>query len=246
MRFEPVLIKEEKIMRKLFITARLVLISLLATASRQSSQLSVSVSQNQIIRMSIDQGPLSAPGKSVLIDCIKPGYHFISVVGYSRSNDYYQSEESIFSNYVYIPSSSIITAVIDCKNNFIVSNLAPFHHRINRLDIQDLYKRPDFFCKEEQIFPMCEIDFERLKCSVISKNFEHSKLQIARQAIASNHVTTKQVSELMQLLTFESSRLELAEQAYEHTIDKQNYYQVNDSFTFESSISELNHFIQRS
>ena len=55
---------------------------------------------------------------------------------------------------------------------------------------------------------------------------------------------SRQVSELMQLMTFESSMLELAKNAYMHTLDKQNYYLANDAFNFESSIEDLNRFIQ--
>ena len=55
---------------------------------------------------------------------------------------------------------------------------------------------------------------------------------------------SRQVSELMQLMTFESSMLELAKNTYMHTLDKQNYYLANDAFNFESSIEDLNRFIQ--
>jgi len=51
------------------------------------------------------------------------------------------------------------------------------------------------------------------------------------------------VKELVGLFTFESSKLEIAKAAYGRTIDKNNFYQVNDAFTFSSSVDELSEYI---
>jgi hypothetical protein len=48
----------------------------------------------------------------------------------------------------------------------------------------------------------------------------------------------------MSLFNFESSRLEFAKFAYGYTYDLGNYFIVNDAFNFESSISELDRYIQ--
>ena len=49
----------------------------------------------------------------------------------------------------------------------------------------------------------------------------------------------------MGLLSFESNKLELAKFAYRFVADKQKFFLVNDSFTFESSIGELDRFVRR-
>jgi hypothetical protein len=85
-----------------------------------------------------------------------------------------------------------------------------------------------------------------LKASVRSKSFESAKLEICKQALYSNKVTSSQVAQLLDLMTFESSKLELAKFAYGRTVDKGNYYLVNNSFTFGSSISELGDYIRGS
>jgi hypothetical protein len=48
----------------------------------------------------------------------------------------------------------------------------------------------------------------------------------------------------MLLFSFEDTRLEFAQYAYAYTLDLRNYYKLNDAFTFESSIDELNKYIQ--
>jgi len=47
----------------------------------------------------------------------------------------------------------------------------------------------------------------------------------------------------MLLFSFEATRLDFAKFAYKYTYDISNYYKLNDAFTFESSIEELNNFI---
>ena len=92
-------------------------------------------------------------------------------------------------------------------------------------------------------WPMSEHDFNQAKGTIASKSFEDSKLTIAKQIINSNCLFSKQVREIMLLFSFEATRLDFAKYAYGYTYDLKNYYKVNDAFTFESSIDDLNNFI---
>lgn len=92
-------------------------------------------------------------------------------------------------------------------------------------------------------WPMDPPAFENVKQSIASKTFEDSKLTIAKQVISSNCLLSGQVKEIMLLFTFEETRLELAKFAYGHTFDIGNFFMLNDAFTFESSIDELNQYI---
>ena len=49
----------------------------------------------------------------------------------------------------------------------------------------------------------------------------------------------------MNLFSFEDSKLQYAKYAYTYTFDLGNYYKVNDAFTFEMSIEELNEYISK-
>ena len=91
--------------------------------------------------------------------------------------------------------------------------------------------------------PMSRGDFESFKSSVTSKSFEESKMTVAKQVLNTNCLTSAQVREVMNLFTFEETKLDFAKYAYGHTYDLGNYYKVNDAFQFESSIEELNNYI---
>ncbi|MBS1764157.1 MAG: DUF4476 domain-containing protein, partial [Bacteroidetes bacterium] len=91
--------------------------------------------------------------------------------------------------------------------------------------------------------PMAPQDFESLKQSISSKSFEDSKMTIAKQVLQNNCLLTSQVKQIMGLFTYEQSKLDFAKYAYGYTYDIGNYFKVNDMFTFESSIDELNQYI---
>jgi len=91
--------------------------------------------------------------------------------------------------------------------------------------------------------PMGQNSFDQALESISSKTFESSKLTIAKQIVGANCLLCRQVKEIMKLFTFESNRLEFAKYAYKYTWDTGNYFLLNDAFQYETSIDELNRFI---
>ncbi|MCK5823685.1 MAG: DUF4476 domain-containing protein [Bacteroidales bacterium] len=91
--------------------------------------------------------------------------------------------------------------------------------------------------------PMKHSDFVSAKRTIASKSFEDSKLKIAKQITSSNCLLASQVKEIMQIFGFESTRVKYAKYAYAYTYDVGNYFKVNDAFEYESSIDELDEFI---
>ena len=92
-------------------------------------------------------------------------------------------------------------------------------------------------------YPMNPQDFAGIKASIMSKSFESTKLEIAKQVLGQRCMTSAQVSDIMGVFDFESTKLDFAKFAYGRTYDIGNYYMINDAFTFESSISDLNSYI---
>lgn len=85
--------------------------------------------------------------------------------------------------------------------------------------------------------------FASLRHSVIAQGFDSNRLAIAQQGIRYNGATSAQVAELMGLLSFESRKLELAKSSYAFVADPQNFFVVNNMFSFSSSVRELDRFI---
>ena len=91
--------------------------------------------------------------------------------------------------------------------------------------------------------PMEQQNFQNVKQTISSKNFEESKLTIAKQVLNNNCLLTSQIKEILLLFNFEDTKLEFAKYAYGYTYDIGNYYMLNDAFQFETSINELNKYI---
>jgi hypothetical protein len=92
-------------------------------------------------------------------------------------------------------------------------------------------------------YGMSASNFDALKNTIRNQSFDSSKLTVAQQAVASNYLTAAQVAELVQLFSFESSKVDIAKYAYSRTVDRNNYYLVSNAFTYSSSIDELSGYI---
>lgn len=91
--------------------------------------------------------------------------------------------------------------------------------------------------------PLNPNEFSEIKESIQSKDFENTRLTIAKQIIQNNCLTSSQVKEILGIFDFENTKLEFAKYAYDRTYDINNYYKVNDAFEFENSIQDLNKYI---
>ncbi len=87
-------------------------------------------------------------------------------------------------------------------------------------------------------------DFADLKNSVERQSFSDTKMTIAKQGTKGGFFTASQIREMMNLFTFETNKLEYAKFAYTYCIEKNKYYQVNDVFSFSSSVDELNKYLE--
>ncbi len=90
---------------------------------------------------------------------------------------------------------------------------------------------------------MSSTNFEEAKKAIANKSFAEDRMTVSKQILKANCLSVKQVKAVMGLFSYEESRLEFAKLAYAKTVDKGNYYQVNDAFSFSGSITELDKFL---
>jgi len=91
--------------------------------------------------------------------------------------------------------------------------------------------------------PMHQSDFNSLKSQVRARYFDSSRMTVAKQACRFNCMTSDQVRDLCREFSYESSKLEFAEYAFEYCYDRYRYYIVGQAFTYSSSVDQLNRFI---
>ncbi|MFT2010390.1 DUF4476 domain-containing protein [Pontibacter sp. 13R65] len=86
-------------------------------------------------------------------------------------------------------------------------------------------------------------DFDKLLESIKAREQESTKLTIARAAIRSNSITAEDLKELLDQFGYEGSRVEFAKFAYDSVCDKERFYYVYDAFEFDTSIQEMERYI---
>lgn len=94
-------------------------------------------------------------------------------------------------------------------------------------------------------FAMSDDNFAELVNSINAKPMEDARLAVAKQGVSANCVSAAQVRKLMDLFSFEDNKLALTKFSYDRTVDKNNYFKVNDGFSFDSSVDSLNDYISQ-
>jgi hypothetical protein len=85
-----------------------------------------------------------------------------------------------------------------------------------------------------------DADYEMALKSVSVRSSEKGKLTSAKQIVSTNCFTTDQARRMVQLLSTEKARLDLAVFAYPFVLDKGAYFKMNGVFAEEKSIDEMN------
>jgi hypothetical protein len=230
--------REDNSMKKMF-TAALMSLNMVVNANHLNSELSISSRDHSMIAVAVDQMWMGTPQCNVDAENITPGNHWINIAKY----DVYNAMQPIivFSGYVYIPEQSKVVAMISCSNRFRILQVLPIAPP--SCVYEQEYNNNNYNYNNQPCI-ISDYDFNLLRNSIESKSFDSTKLEIAKQAVNNYHFSAAQVAQLMRLFTFESDKLEFAKYAYHKTIDKNRYFILNDEFTFSSSISELNSYLQ--
>lgn len=92
-------------------------------------------------------------------------------------------------------------------------------------------------------YEMDATNFASAKKSISSKSFADSKMTVAKQIADNNCLSAQQIKEIANLFDFEDDKLVFAKYAYNRCVDQNNYFKVNEAFQFDSSVDELNDFI---
>ena len=87
-------------------------------------------------------------------------------------------------------------------------------------------------------------DFSKMKQSVESKPFSDTKMSTAKVAAKNSCLSVNQVKEICKLFSMDDEKLAYAKFAYDYCIDKANFYQVSEIFSFSSTTEDLNKFLE--
>lgn len=198
-------------------------------------------SHSGFITVRIDGQYFPQPTDHFYLEHMQPGNHKIEIFRTENYNYYGHTmpkKQKIFSGVVFIEGSSIVNAVIDPRNGFYVAHIDPKYANASYYEPYQPYSEI-----HPTVYAMPAASFSALLATVRDQWFDDTKKDIALQALQYNYLSTAQVTQLLHSFTFEDTKLSLAKAAYAKVTDPQNYFMVNDAFTFSSSVSELSDYI---
>ena len=217
---------------------------LFVTVLHAQTKLSITMAGNTAIRIVIDDRNYICQDNSLTIDDLTPGYHSIKLflVKKERWNN------PSYGQMVY-------------NANIMLKSQAYTDIMVNRfgkalLDEQPL-SRGDYYDNDRgwnnnnpvnntprSPQQMQDNAFAAAREAIRKENFDNSRMTVAQQIADNNYFTAAQVKELIKLFSFEERRVDFAKYAYGKTIDRNNYFILNEVFNFTKSKEDLADYIK--
>lgn len=215
----------------------------------EGSRLSISsLATSAEMKIEVDGRKFTMKNNSITLSYLAEGYHQVKIFREKKGKGFAfgRNDVIVYSNSVFLKRGFHLDITVNRFGKVLLDE-----RRIDRdddwyQDEDDYYDNGNGGWNDGYGNVMNGREFEVLKESLRKEWFEANRLISVRFIIDKNNFTTQQVKEFMLLFTFEKNRLEIARYAYSKTVDKKNYYLVNEALTFSSSKDELARFIRNS
>ena len=260
LRVQPVRFNKIRVqVKKVFTLAVIALTVLSASAQFGQSILNLRLNDNAPFKVFIDGRQTGGVDNVIQLSNLQGGNHFLQVYKIGRASGHghgYGQTFNAFSGMIVLTANAeswvtVYPELHKVKFDDIRAFMDP--NNTNKLDVRLPKPLIHERCENELPnhapitpigpMPMCAGDFSQLKQTITNADFENTRLSIFKQALPYNYFTTSQVRELMHLFWFEGTKLDVAKLAYPKTIDRNNYYLVNNEFSFSGSVDELGNYI---
>jgi Domain of unknown function (DUF4476) len=247
-----------KCMKKIFtLFASLILgIAVFAADAKPKSMLTVKSNDLSDVRVVLDGKRFESGSNTVSIQDLNAGIHTIKVYR-QKMNGFFNIKgkryEVVYSTSLNIKPATLIKITIDRNGRTSMEESKIARGRFDR--DRDYGRDKDFSYDRDGQWGdydtnygyekgMNDGEFSQVLQSISTEWLESNKLKSATQIVRSNSLSSAQVKQLVLLFNFETNKLDLAKQAYANTVDKKNYFMINDVFSFNSSKDDLARFIR--
>ncbi len=212
-------------------------------------KLTVSTTTFETVRVLIDGNDYNSKGNDneFVINDIRPGYHTVKVFRKKKSRNNYDGKfnrnlQMIYSGNIYVKPQCHVDIVINRFGKAFTDerrmDAGYYDENVENDDHGGWGNNNDNYMQ-----PMNSRTFDQFKQVLRNESFDNTRLVVAKQTIATNYFSSAQVKEIVLLFSFENSKLEIAKYCYQYTVDKNNYFILNDAFSYSSSKEELARFM---
>ena len=237
-------------MSRLLYSLVIVLTTAVAAFARndERSVLEIRLSDHSPLVVSIDGRQYDKYGRTITIGNLPKGWHDLRVYEYLEYKKGGARAKLLYTGRIRIAAGSVTECVVDIETRRM---------RIHTMDIEDAYVDYDQPHTDEPGNPTGEEpytnsnvlnnkDLNDLKTRVDDRITDTDKLKLMKSVLEQRTYYSVQVRTMLNWLAFESSRLDFAKWSYNRVLDKQEYWKLEDMFTFSSSKDEFNEHISSS
>jgi hypothetical protein len=89
-----------------------------------------------------------------------------------------------------------------------------------------------------------EVDYNNFLTAIKNQSFEKDKESYIKTYMKNAYLTTAQIKTIVALLTYDSSKLDIAKFFFTNCVDKQNYFNVAEIMQFSSSKNDLKDYVK--
>lgn len=226
-------------MRKILLTLSFFVALCAFAAPPRGGKLTIYSHDKSTIRITIDGRRYPLEYNMLVLNDVEPGNHTIKITEVQASgyNVPTNREKVLYNGSVYVRSNYHVDIVINRYGKTLIDEMDINSSSYN----EEVYDNDGDYNYGNAI---SDLDFDALKRSLQQEKFTSNRMTKAKTAISSNYFKTEQVRQMAQLFSFEDDKMQLVKQAYPKTVDRTNYYQLTDIFSFSSSKDALTRFIQ--
>lgn len=213
------------------------------------TKLSISATNNADLRVMVDGMRYTSNGREIVISNLKNGNHTVKIFRAGNDRNRYNNNnrnngyQLVYSSNVFVKPQYHIDIVINRFGKAFIDEQMISNGYYEDDDDWGVDNNDQYYDRYSRR-AMDKASFEQFRQAVKKESFDDTRLKVAKQVISNNYFNAAQVKELASLFSFEDSKLQIAKYAYDYTVDKGNYFVVNDAFSFSSSKEELMNYIQ--
>jgi len=238
-------------------------LSLLAAGAKPKSMLTVKSNDLGDVKVVLDGKRFESTTNTITIQDLNAGYHSIKVYHQKSTgfmNIFGRRYEVVYNTSLNIKPGTLIQITVDRfgKTRMLESKIFVARNDRGRgwdnkngrdkehdFDFDDDGQWGDYDNNSGYGKGMNDREFTQVLQAISKEWLETNKMKSATQIVTTNSLTSAQVKQVVLLFNFESNKLELAKKAYANTVDKSNYYMINDVFSFNGSKEELARYIRQ-
>ncbi|MBL7718299.1 MAG: DUF4476 domain-containing protein [Flavipsychrobacter sp.] len=217
------------------------------------ASLRIKLTTDQLVSISVDDRYYERRTRSITVGNIPAGRHYLKVYNFRETRGGNGRANLVYSGYVDLKPNSFNAAVVDPLRKKMTMRTTQSFDRNTPNDYYESWndRRDDNQWNDRDRDRdrwndnvLRNQDVTDLNLRVKDRITDGDKVKLMQQVLTSRSYYTDQLRTMMGWLSFESSKLDFAKWAYDNALDKENYWKLEDLFSFSSSKDELTSYVQ--